>query len=79
MRSDIDDMMSRLSSYNMALAVLGVVTCVALYYSLILKSLPFWAPILVAASAVFVLQRRFACQRRLIRHWILAEYNMKRE
>jgi hypothetical protein len=77
LRSDIDDKMSHLSSYNVGLAGLGLVTCVALYYSLISKLLPFWAPILIAASAVFVLQRRFACQRRLIRPWNLAEYYEK--
>lgn len=77
LRSEIEDKMSRLSSYNVGLVVLGLVTCAASYYSLISKLLPFWAPILVAASAVFVLQRRLACQRRLIRLWNLAEYYEK--
>jgi MutS domain V len=77
LRSDIDDKTSRLSSCNVSLAALGLVACVALYYSLISKVLPIWAPILVAAPAVFVLQHRLAGQRRLIRLWNLAEYYEK--
>src|SRR5271169_478178 len=75
--ADIDDRMSRLSSCDLTLGALGLVACVALYHSLISKALPVWAPILVAGPVVYVLQRRQACQRRLMQLWRLAEYYEK--
>jgi hypothetical protein len=77
--ADIDGGMSRLSSYSVGLATLGLVVCVALYQSLVSKALPLWMPILVAAPAVFVLQRRHVCKLGLIRLWSLAEYYKKGE
>jgi hypothetical protein len=74
---DIADKVSRLSLYNMALAALGICAGLALYYSLISKVLPLWTVIPVAVLAVFVLQRRHACQHRLMQLWSLAEYYEK--
>jgi hypothetical protein len=67
----------RLGTVNVALAFLGLLTCGALYNSIILKSLPLWtlAPLILAG--VFVLQRRLACQRELIRLWNVADYYEK--
>ena len=77
LRSDIDEETGRLSSYKVALAALGLAACGCLYYTFILKTLPFWAPTLIVALAVFVWQRRLRCQNALIRLWNLSEYYEK--
>ncbi|HKN62032.1 MAG TPA: hypothetical protein VJW93_12700, partial [Candidatus Acidoferrales bacterium] len=75
--SEKEEKTSRLATVNVALAFLGLLTCGALYYSIILKALPLWvlAPLILAG--VFVLQRRLACQRELIRLWNVADYYEK--
>jgi hypothetical protein len=75
--ADIDEGMSRLSSYSLSLGALGLVACVTLYHSLISKQLPIWVPLLVAGPVVYVLLRRQACQRRLMQLRSLAEYYEK--
>ena len=75
--SDIDDKVSSLSFYNFSLAALGFIAIVVLYYAFISKVWPLLALASVVVIAVFVLRQRYACQRRLMQLWNLAEYYEK--
>src|SRR5271163_3329248 len=77
LRGAINENLSRLWRYTMSLVLIGVLACAAFYLSIVAKTLPIWAPILVLSVGAVVLQKRYLHQSRFMQLSSLAGYYEK--